>query len=316
MRSRLLNGVLWSCITVLCAQDVRTEAGKDFGLGRAMGSCLLQPPDLAGKLQEPRCRVIRGFIVADSAKPGQSIPVQVSEQLYGIRLDQSIVELPYGDPTVMRTLGESPNRAWRGVSIVKNVPIMAAIATERIADVKPGEPIVVTSNEQGFEMIRSLVQEALRLREFPENISADVASLSGSRHSAMAGFLFVYLTLEDHVFHPERASMLLLEMLEKPSVPPGWWDEMAQLARANYYRLSRPDRGKLVTRFVTLAQSSDSRKALTAFRQIDQIAGADESVWAVVDASVKAELAKTYHALVDRGSIPRSRSFESGFLIQ
>jgi hypothetical protein len=279
--------------------QVSTSEPRDFGLGRRIGECLTA-----------KCKVFEGFLLTEFPKPGEPVAVRIDRVLFGKASELGMALLPYEDPDITRTLTQSPQRAWRGVTFSQGAPVTVAIALEPHGDVKASAPFLVVSNERSSAVLRYLAATAVRLELHPNDVSDLVASLSRKPDFGLGGYLYVHLTNSVALRDPELAAPLLAQMIGSSSAPPQVWEEIAANARAEYSRLSTSGRSAMVKRFAELGQHTDVRAAVAAFRSLDRIGSYDNSVWAMVPRDALKGLGNRYRAAVETGKMPRNQSLE------
>jgi hypothetical protein len=251
-----------------------------------------------------------------------TVSVRVDEWLYGTASGAESVVVPYREPPD-HSSGDGPERivlAWQNVKFSKNMPVMVALSGVPFLGASPGDPLLVSSDEREFGIIRSLTDQARRLETSPDLIYEAAASLSRSTDPALAGYLDAYVTYGTAAHQPDVASALRLQLLASPSVPPHSLSSIGTLLAADYERLSPGAQAMLVQRFNELIQRfteqgqlSDGPAALAAHVGLARIARFDNSVAKVTDPLAGNKLASAYRALVKARTIYRTQLLDTEF---
>jgi hypothetical protein len=250
--------------------------------------------------------------MADAPQPGGLLPVRLQEVLLGPTAPTgSVVELPYANPSIPQTSGLSPNRAWRSAVLSVNAPVTVVLSLDGRADVKPGEPMAVVTDEHWASTIRSLAVDVARLEAQTGAIPDAVASLSRRPNEALAGYLMIVLHYTVSFDRPDLASFLSLQMAASESVPDQARALVAGYGAMEYSRLSEPDKAVLARQLTALALSPKSAMAEAGFHGLEQLAASTDSIWAFVSEPELARIASAYRAIMAAGRMPAYAAVES-----
>jgi hypothetical protein len=291
-----------SVMPLASAAPVESQAAGDYSLGVGVGYCVVA-----------KCQVLRGFLLTDSPKSGEPVTIRVDRVFFGPPMKLGNMTIPYEDLDHARgqDSGALLAQAWMKVRMLRNTPVTVALGLARGFGVRPGEPVVVTSDEREAEIIRSLAEEASRLEGSADLISADVASLSSGPNPALAGYLFVNLVFSNPSMQRDLRSSLLSQMLGDPSVPGERLQEIVGWLQSGYPSLSPTGRSALVRRLVELGQQSNVDAAAAGYYGLEQIAKWDDSVTTLVSPAALDGLRDAYRAMVSKGRIPRNPQLET-----
>lgn len=253
--------------TALAAQptpadkDRHAQELRDFGLGARAGSCLVV-----------KCQVFRGVMLTDSPRSGEPVAIRVTEWLFGDRSTNDTVLVPYD--TNLAEFGRGGTvRAWWRAHMSPREPITVLMAQESGFDVHAGEPALITFGEREADLIRSVTDEALRLKRTPELLSADVTSVSSRSSPALAGYLLRYVIFSKDTRPLGLSAQLLLQMLGSPAIPAERWSLIPLHLIAYSGSLPPEQRPAVVLRFVELAGQEDDNAARAGFLGLGIIAG-------------------------------------------
>jgi hypothetical protein len=265
---------------------------EDYGLGSVVGRCLAV-----------RCQIFSGVVLTEIAKPEEPVAVRVEETLFGSDDGPQVMRLPWQDDPHQRERGAYLSSAWAKADIRRNASVTVVLALEQGYGVFPGEPVLVTSSERDSMIIRSLADDARRLRESPERISDMVASLSGNANPALAGYLFFHLTHGKANYSRDLAATLLSDLLASLLNPMDLDLASAGFLPSTYPALEPSTQVGVVTRLVELAQRPDSDGARAAFEGLAKIASLDNGVVGMLPPASLPALGDAYRQLVKTGSI-------------
>jgi hypothetical protein len=135
-----------------------------------------------------------------------------------------------------------------------------------------GQPALITFNEREADLIRSITDEALRLKRNPELITADVASLSSGTSPALAGYLLRYIAYSWDLPRRGLAAELLLQMLGSPGIPAERRTSIAQFLVPDSAVLPPEKRTVVVQRFVELGGHENDNAARAGLAGLGMIA--------------------------------------------
>jgi hypothetical protein len=264
---------------------------EDYGLGIAVGRCLAV-----------RCQIFSGVVLTEIAKPEEPIAVRVEETLFGSDNGSKVMRLPWQDDPRLADKGAYRTSAWAKADIRRNVSVTVVLGLEQGFGVFPGEPVLVTSSERDSMIIRSLADDARRLRESPERVSGMVASLSGNANPPLAGCLFSYLVFGKIPHSKDLIAALYSDLL--PSLLGPTDQALASgFLVALYTSLEPSTRVGVITSLVELAQHRDSDSAQAGFHGLAEIATLDNGVEGMLPPASLPALGDAYRQLVKTGSI-------------
>jgi hypothetical protein len=293
--------------TRLVAADQTGSKTEEFHLGARLGQCL-----------QAKCQAFRGTLTADSPQSGRPITVHVDEWLFGKpSTAPETIDIPYQD---QQHVGEHDDghvaKAWSRVSVSRNLPVTIVLALENGLFVFSGDPVDVTSNDRESAAIRSVVEQAVRLKTQPERLPDLVSSLSNDPNPALAGYLTVRLATYVEPAGSLPPALLLLKMLPNPSVPGDALDFIATIVGSDCVGLPAADRATVLQRFLELAKQQDVDNARAAYTGLAKIASIDHSITDSIPPETIRAIGNNYRALVETGRLKRNQLLESGLAIK
>jgi hypothetical protein len=270
----------------------RSQELEEYTLGREVGRCLAV-----------RCQIFSGFVLTEIPKPEEPIAVRVEETLFGRDSGPKVMRLPWQDDPRHGDKGAYLSSAWAKADIRRNASVTVVLALEQGFGVFPGEPVLVTSSERDSRIIRSLADDARRLRESPERISDMVASLSGNANPALAGYLFFHLAYGKANYSRDLTATLLSNLLASLVGPMDLDLASAGFLPSTYPALEPSTQVGVITRLVELAQRPEPDGARAAFEGLAKIASLDDGVVGMLPPASLPRLGDAYRQLVKTGSI-------------
>jgi hypothetical protein len=290
--------------TPVVSRVTRNADENDYYIGRGVGECLVT-----------KCQIFRGFLTGVPT-PEQGAMVAVSEQLAGPPIDGQIVRVPFAVPDQGPPIPGRVGSAWKGVTLARDTEVTVMLAVDDVVYTKAGNPIAVVSGGHRQAVIQHLAAEAARIEGSADGVSDGVDRLSVSPDPPVAGYLFTHAQRIETYRSPDLAGLLLAKMVGSSSVPPVAWNEICQLARTNYERMTADGRVVLIKRFVDLVDTLDPRVAIPAFNALEVTTHVDATLQTSLQPSEMAKLVSAYRALVGRGTLLKSQALEAAFGLQ
>jgi hypothetical protein len=259
----------------------------NYGIGTYLGNC-----------QVVGCQVFSGYIAKRPPEIGQLVDVIVTETILGP---------PPANPVALEHPKKGKNGfenlAWSHATISPNVPVTVIVPLRSGAGVAAGHPLLVTSNKNEDAYIRIVVSEIERLKQSPERVFDDVASLSTAPNRPVAGYLVEYLTSIEP--SQQTRAELLGQLLTSTSMPANQLDAVAITMTTNYSAIPAGDQAAMVRQLAGMARSSVPASARAGFHALSNIARYDQAVLATLPPEGQASLAKAYSEHIRNGNISR-----------
>lgn len=283
---------------------------RDYSIGQKLGRCLVRG-----------CMVFVGNIKAighserqSGVEPNRAMSMtpfrlRVSEWLYG-KPEQASEEVEaesVSEPSVSKTaLG--PWTVWQGVELKLGGELLVAKWTPqaqrpRYAD-KSENLAMVISDTTHFPMIRQIIAEHTRLAARPDEIRETSHLLTDSSDSALAGYLVTYLMERDAVLDPDRATLILSDVMTNEAIPVSEWKEISDWIVAEFYRLSESVRQAVAAKLFTAASSKDNSAFEAGISALLRLSNMQMLVRSPLDSVRKHQLLVNYRSLVAQGKAP------------
>jgi hypothetical protein len=198
--------------------------------------------------------------------------------------------------------------AWSRAVLEINIPVTVVVALGEGIGVIPGHPFLVTSNEQDIDALGKAVSEIKRLKQNPERIVDDVASLSTFRNGAMAGYLFAFLKFSEPSL--ARKAELLPKILASTSVPASQLYEVALTTAMCFDDASAAGQALMVRQFAEMALSDAPLRAKAGLHGLSHLVMNDRPVLTLLPPDTQAKLAWAYFEQVRRGNVQPDKFLE------
>jgi hypothetical protein len=295
-----LVGAVLGAQAVARASDERSQADKDFALGEVVGHCLVV-----------QCRVFRGTVLTQSAKSGEPVTIRADEWLFGPQVESETVTVPFDAEFRKGDSLGGVARAWMNTRVSEYAQVTVVLGMESGLGVKPGEPVLVTSNERDAGIIRSVTQEALLLKRSPDLVYDAVASLSHTPNPGLSGYLLSYLALSNGLTQRGQPWELLFQMFGNPGVPAERWGDFP-FWLVLYSGSVGPERSlAMIQRFVELGQQEDVHAAFAGLKGLALVASRGGFIEGQLPAAASGKLRSRYRALVEKKLMSRQEPLEA-----
>jgi hypothetical protein len=175
-----------------------------------------------------------------------------------------------------------------------------------MGELRPGDPVVVSSRKEDFKTIEALVEEHSRRVAQPLDGQPVLDAFAG-QDPALAGYFFSRLW-EQQPQDPEQSTELFLKAIGSPSVPPEAWREVSEDIVLSFPLLQNGVRQLAITQFSEFAMGSNVQAAFAGFRGLGQVARFAPA--SLSDLNAIAGLADAYRCLVKEEGMPRELPLE------
>jgi hypothetical protein len=176
-----------------------------------------------------------------------------------------------------------------------------------MGELKPGDPVVVTSREPDFETIEWLVREHARLAAISLT-ARQAADPFAARDSAFCGYFYSRLWQLEALTNSALSTELFFAAIGSPAIPPEAWREIAEDIVLSFALLQNALQESTVMRFSQFATSPDVQLAFAGFRGLGKIASFAPA--SISSADTTTGLADAYRHLVKQDGMPRERALE------
>ncbi len=219
---------------------------QEYAMGRALGTCLARG-----------CVIFLGRVDA-IGKPEAEPGVAAARAMTLVRIDLTVTDWLYGKPedasaktTVVEIMKphmtkttDGPWSAWEGVSPQLGGQLLIArwepTAERARWGNEPYDLAFVLSDMSLLSRVRQVTAEHTQLLQQPEKVK-EALRLSRSQGNAMlAGYLVSYLTERDMVLDPDRAAVLIANLIDSNLVPGPERKQIVDESISNFYGYQTP----------------------------------------------------------------------------
>jgi hypothetical protein len=237
---------------------------RDYALGVALAKCF-----------PAKCKLVDGTLLTNDPKRTATVEILIQPgPATGGRTET--LEILYSSPGLPATIDQSLSAVWKDVSFLRGSVVTAVVAKEQVGDWRPGEAVVVTTNERTARAVHSLFLEEAQLSGVG-GVERAVNSLTNEPNPALAGFLFEYLTRREIAKNPDLGIVLLARLVRNNSVPAAAWSRIFLFLALDYHMVSTNQKLGLDRELARFARDPDPNLAACAIQAIAQISSGDEA---------------------------------------